>query len=452
MRMKPSVYIETFGCQMNVADSERAATGLRKAGYDLCESAENADVVLFNTCSVRERAEQKVRTRIGEVRTARGSDRPQVVGVMGCVAQLEGERIFQRTPAVNIVIGTRATDRIPSLIERAQRGESNVSDLGERAINEVWDVSPVERHSAHVAFVPIIEGCNKFCSFCIVPYSRGREKSRTASQIVAEVKSLFALGYKEIHLIGQNVNSYRPTTDSGLEGFQGASPFCRLLRAVAATGMPRIKFTTSFPRDFHPDIISAIEANHNLCDWIHLPVQSGSDRVLKLMRRGHKKADYLRKIDRIRNSSRRLALTSDIIVGFPGETAEDFRQTLELVEHCRYDGLYLFKYSKRPGTPAADLPDDVPAEVKTARFLELEKAQRRAQREVYRSYVGRRLSVLAERQSSRSSADLVGHSTCHKVVNFPSSRVLEGEIADVLITEAKTNSLYGTVVNGSVIE
>jgi tRNA-2-methylthio-N6-dimethylallyladenosine synthase len=170
------------------------------------------------------------------------------------------------------------------------------------------------------------------------------------------------------------------------------------------------------------------------------------------MRRGHKKADYLRKIDRIRNSSRRLALTSDIIVGFPGETDEDFRQTLELVEHCRYDGLYLFKYSKRPGTPAADLPDDVPEEVKTARFLELEKAQRRAQREVYRSYVGRRLSVLAERQSSRSSADLVGHSTCHKVVNFPSSSVLEGEIADVLITEAKTNSLYGTVVNGSVIE
>ena len=284
-----------------------------------------------------------------------------------------------------------------------------------------------------------------------MPYSRGREKSRTASEIVAEVKSLFALGYKEIHLIGQNVNSYRPRTDSGLEGFQGASPFCRLLRAVAATGMPRIKFTTSFPRDFHPDIVSAIEANHNLCDWIHLPVQSGSDRVLKLMRRGHKRADYLRKIDRIKNSSRRLALTSDIIVGFPGETDEDFRQTLELVEHCRYDGLYLFKYSKRPGTPAADLPDDVPEEVITARFLELEKAQRRAQREVYRSYVGRRLSVLAERQSSRSSADVVGHSTCHKVVNFPSFSILEGEIADVLITEAKTNSLYGTVVNEPVI-
>jgi tRNA-2-methylthio-N6-dimethylallyladenosine synthase len=450
--MKPSVYIETFGCQMNVADSERAATGLRKAGYELCESAENADVVLFNTCSVRERAEQKVYTRIGEVRTARGGDgQPIIVGVMGCVAQLEGERIFERAPAVNIVIGTRATDRVPSLIDRAQRGESNVSDLGERAENEVWDVSAVERHSAHVAFVPIIEGCNKFCSFCIVPYSRGREKSRPAGEIVAEVKRLLVLGYKEIHLIGQNVNSYRPGTESGLGGFPGATPFCRLLRAVAATDMPRIKFTTSFPRDFHPDIVSAIEDNHNLCDWVHLPVQSGSDRVLKLMRRGHKRADYMERIDRIKNSSRRLALTSDIIVGFPGETEEDFRQTLELVEQCGYDGLYLFKYSKRPGTPAANLPDDVPEKEKTARFLELEKAQRRAQQEVYRAYVGRKLSVLAERQSSRSSADLVGHSTCHKVVNFPGASSLEGEIVDVLITEAKTNSLYGRMVNRPII-
>jgi tRNA-2-methylthio-N6-dimethylallyladenosine synthase len=431
---------------MNVADTERAATGLRASGYDLCTSVDEADVVLLNTCSVREKAERKVYTRIGELRAERPGNHELLVGVMGCVAQLEGESVFAQASSVNMVIGTRATDRIPELIERARDGEKRVLDLGERGDNEWWDVSPVERHSPHVAFIPIIEGCNKFCSFCIVPYSRGRERSRPANEIVAETKRLQALGYKEIHLIGQNVNSYRPRVQDGLEGFSGATPFCRLLRAVAATGLPRIKFTTSFPRDFHPDIVTAIEENPNLCDWVHLPVQSGSDRILKLMRRGHKCSDYLERTQRIKNSSRRLALTSDIIVGFPGETDEDFQQTLELVRECEYDGLYLFKYSKRSGTPAAEFHDNVPETEKTARFLELEKVQRTAQEKVYSSYVGRKLSVLAERQSSRSEDDLSGHSTCHKVVNFRGDSSLEGEIVDVLVTAAKTNSLYGTLV------
>jgi tRNA-2-methylthio-N6-dimethylallyladenosine synthase len=444
--MKPRVYIETFGCQMNVADSERAATGLRASGYDLCQSPEEADVVLLNTCSVREKAERKVYTRIGELRSARPGRQDLLVGVMGCVAQLEGEAVFQQASLVNMVIGTRATDRIPVLIERARDGEKRVLDLGERGEEDSWDVSPVERHSPHVAFIPIIEGCNKFCSFCIVPYSRGRERSRPANEIIAEVNKLQALGYKEIHLIGQNVNSYRPRVEDGLEGFTGATPFCRLLRAVAATDMTRIKFTTSFPRDFHPDIVTAIEENPNLCDWVHLPVQSGSDRILKLMRRGHKRSDYLARIERIKNSSRRLALTSDIIVGFPGETDEDFQRTLELVKQCEYDSLYIFKYSKRAGTPAADFHDNVPEQEKTARFLELERVQRAAQEKIYQSYVGRKLSVLAERQSSRSEKDLSGHSTCHKVVNFEGDSSLEGEIVDVLVTAAKTNSLYGTVV------
>ena len=449
--MKPRVYIETFGCQMNVADTERAATGLRASGYDLCQSIDEADIVLLNTCSVREKAERKVYTRIGEVRAARSGQQDLLVGVMGCVAQLEGETIFNNAASVNMVIGTRATDRIPTLIERAREGERRVIDLGERGEHDVWDVSPVERHSPHVAFIPIIEGCNKFCSFCIVPYSRGRERSRPASEIIAETTRLQKLGYKEIHLIGQNVNSYRPRVEDGLEGFPGATPFCRLLRAVAATGMPRIKFTTSFPRDFHHDIVSAIEENPNLCDWIHLPVQSGSDRILKLMRRGHKRSDYLERIERVKNSSRRLALTSDIIVGFPGETDEDFRQTVKLVKECEYDSLYLFKYSKRAGTPAASFHDNVSESEKTARFLELEKAQRAAQEKIYRSYVGRTLSVLAEGQSSRSEDDLKGHSTCHKVVNFRGRRGLEGEIVDVLVTTAKTNSLYGTLVDGPAV-
>ena len=453
--MKPRVYIETFGCQMNVADTERAATGLRRSGYELCDSADDADVVLLNTCSVREKAERKVYTRIGEVRAARTDARGRqdvLVGVMGCVAQLEGGSIFENAPSVDMVIGTRATDRIPQLIERAQAGERKVLDLGERGDSDAWDVSPAERHSPHVAFIPIIEGCNKFCSFCIVPYSRGRERSRPASEIVAEVKNLQTLGYKEIHLIGQNVNSYRPRVEDGLEGFKGATPFCRLLRAVANTGMPRIKFTTSFPRDFHPDIVSAIEENPNLCDWIHLPVQSGSDRVLKMMRRGHTRNDYAQRIERIKSSSRRLALTSDIIVGFPGETDEDFRQTLALVEQCEYDSLYIFKYSKRAGTPAANFADSVPEQEKKARFLELEAAQRRIQERIYRSYVGRTLHVLVERQSTRSENDLAGHSTCNKVVNFAGDRSLEGEIVQVTVTAAKTNSLYGELVNRSAVE
>jgi tRNA-2-methylthio-N6-dimethylallyladenosine synthase len=447
--MKPRVYIETFGCQMNVADSERAATGLRASGYDLCDSADEADVVLLNTCSVREKAERKVYTRIGEVHAARSGKQDVLVGVMGCVAQLEGRSIFEHAPSVDMVIGTRATDRIPDLIERAQHGERRVIDLGERGESDVWDVSPAERHSPHVAFIPIIEGCNKFCSFCIVPYSRGRERSRPASEIIAEVKNLQALGYKEIHLIGQNVNSYRPRVEDGLEGFKGATPFCRLLRAVAATGMPRIKFTTSFPRDFHPDIVAAIEENENLCDWIHLPVQSGSNRVLKLMRRGHTRDDYRQRIERIKSSRRRLALTSDIIVGFPGETDEDFRQTLDLVKQCDYDSLYIFKYSKRAGTPAANFTDDVPEKDKTARFLALEEVQRHNQERIYRSYVGRTLQVLVERQSTRSQDDLSGHSTCNKVVNFAGDRSLEGNIVDVTVTAAKTNSLYGSLVNHS---
>jgi tRNA-2-methylthio-N6-dimethylallyladenosine synthase len=447
--MKSKVYIETFGCQMNVADTERAATGLRKAGYDLTTVAAGADVVLLNTCSVRERAERKVFRRINEIRSEakRAGQLKPLIGVMGCVAQLEGEAIFQNAPAVDLIVGTQATDRIPSLIERAQGGEAAVIDLDERQQGEVWDVSPAERRSPYVAFVPIIEGCNKFCSFCIVPYSRGREKSRSAVEIVNEVDRLRTLGYKEVHLIGQNVNSYRPKSQEGLERYAGATPFSRLLRAVAATGMERIKFTTSFPRDFHPDIVCALEEFPNLCDWVHLPVQSGSDRILKAMRRGHTALDYLRRVEVIKNAQRRLSLTSDIIVGFPGESVADFENTLRLVRNCQYDGLFIFKYSKRTGTPAASLEDVVPEAEKTARFLALEELQESLQQRVYGAYVGRTLSVLAERESARSSEDMTGHSTCHKVVNFRAGQTQPGEIVNVVISEAKPYSLYGELAN-----
>ena len=434
---------------MNVADTERAATGLRKAGYDLTASAAGADVVLLNTCSVRERAERKVFRRISEIRSQakRAGQQKPLIGVMGCVAQLEGGAIFQNAPAVDLIIGTQATDRIPSLIERARGGEASVIDLEERQEGEVWDVSPAERRSPYVAFVPIIEGCNKFCSFCIVPYSRGREKSRSGLEIVAEVNKLRSLGYKEVHLIGQNVNSYRPKSQEGLEGYSGATPFSRLLRAVATTGMERIKFTTSFPRDFHPDIVSALEEFPNLCDWIHLPVQSGSDRILKAMRRGHNAADYLRRVETVKRSQRRLSLTSDIIVGFPGESEADFESTLRLVRSCQFDGLFIFKYSTRAGTPAAALDEAVPEADKTARFLALEELQESLQVGVYGDYVGRKVSVLVERESARSSEDMTGHSTCNKVVNFRANQTQPGEVVDVLISQAKPYSLYGELVN-----
>jgi tRNA-2-methylthio-N6-dimethylallyladenosine synthase len=439
---RTSVYIETFGCQMNVADAELAATRLRTAGYDLADSATRADVVIFNTCSVRARAEQKVYTRIGEVRNRRAGA-PPLIGVMGCVAQLEGEAIFDQAPAVRLVVGTRATERLPSLIEQAREGAERTLDLGERSEGMTWDISPVERRSPHVAFVPIIEGCNKFCTYCIVPYSRGRERSRPAREIVGEVRRLASEGYKEIQLIGQNVNSYRPKVSEGLEGIPGATPFSRLLRAVAATGMPRIKFTTSFPRDFHADIVAAIDEHANLCPWVHLPVQSGDDGVLRAMRRGYKVLDYLRRVEAVKGARRRIALTSDIIVGFPGETPEAFENTMRLVERCEYDGLYIFKYSERPGTPAAKLPEDVSAGEKTERFLALEGLQKRLQRAIYDSYVGAEVSVLVEGESARSGEDLTGHTDCNKVVNFRGGPELIGEIVRVRVAEAKTNSLYG---------
>src|SRR5215510_7824773 len=444
--MSASVYLETIGCQMNVADSERAAVRLRSAGFTLADSPEIADVVIFNTCSVRERAAHKVFTRIGEVRRNRLSSQP-IVGVMGCVAQLEGADVFNNSPSVSLVAGTRATDRLPALIKRAIGGEQRVIDLDERQERERWQVPAQARTSKHVAFVPIIEGCNKFCTYCIVPLSRGRESSRSASDIIREVEELRDFGYREIHLIGQNVNSYRPRTQDGLEAFPGATSFCRLLRAVAATGMERIKFTTSFPRDFHADIVAAIDEHQNLCEWVHLPVQSGSDRILRAMRRGHTSSDYLKRIGSVKNARRRMSITSDIIVGFPGETAADFHETVRLVEQVGYDGLYIFKYSERRGTPAAGLSDDVSREEKSSRFIELETTQRRLQKGIYEAYLGRELEVLVEGLSAKSEGDLTGHSTCHKVVNFPGKSSLLGQIVKVRISAAKQNSLYGKVIN-----
>jgi len=437
------VYLETFGCQMNVSDSERVATTLATNGFEMTPLESEADVVLINTCSVRERAEQKLYTRVGRIRSS--FEKKPLVGVLGCVAQLEGETLFKKIEGIDMILGTKAVGRIADVIERVLDGEDGIVDLGGREKDYDWTVSDPQRHSPHVAFVPIIEGCNKFCTYCIVPFSRGREVSLPASEIIRSILDMRRSGIKEVHLIGQNVNSYRPATDSGLEGFHGNTPFSRLLRAVAATGIERVKFNTSFPRDFKSDIVDAINEHENLCNWVHLPVQSGSDRVLKAMKRGHTVESYRRKIDYIRSSPRDISITTDIIVGFPGESDADFDNTSKLVEYAGYDQSYIFKYSPRPGTPAFEMADDVSPELKTLRFRELEAVQRRTQNERLQRYIGRVLDVLVERPALRHREQVSGHSTCHKVVNFDGPREMIGQIVKVKITEIKSNSLLGTL-------
>ncbi len=429
---------------MNVSDSERVASTLAAQGFSITSNQENADIILINTCSVREKAEQKLYSKVGRIRHSE-REKP-VIGIMGCVAQLEGESLFQKIEGVDFVLGTRAVGRVSEAIHNVLENGPGHADLGEREVDYDWIVADDQRHSRYVAFVPIIEGCNKFCTYCIVPFSRGRETSLPASEIIRQVLELRRDGVKEVHLIGQNVNSYRPKTDSGLEGFVGATPFSRLLRAVAATGIERIKFNTSFPRDFHPDIVDAIDENENLCNWVHLPVQSGSDRVLQAMKRLHTVESYRKRIDKVRSSNRDISITTDIIVGFPGETDEDFIETVKLAEYCEYDAAYIFRYSPRPGTPAYEMEDDVPLRVKTERFLELENVQRSLQMKRMNAYLGREVSVLAERLSTKSGEDLTGHSTCHRVVNFAGTSDMLGTIVNIKVNEIKTNSLFGEVV------
>lgn len=438
------VFLETYGCQMNVSDSERIASSLSARGYAITPTQSDADVILINTCSVREKAELKLYSKVGRIRKA--FEKKPIVGVMGCVAQLEGETLFDKIEGVDLVIGTRAVGRISEALESVFNGNGKFADLGERERDYNWDVNEDQRHSPYVAFVPIIEGCNKFCTYCIVPFSRGREVSLSASEIVRQVLELRRQGVKEVHLIGQNVNSYKPTDDSGLEDFAGKSPFSRLLRAVAATGIERVKFNTSFPRDFHDDIVDAIDENENLCNWVHLPVQSGSDRVLKAMKRLHTIDRYKSKIDKIRSSSRNIALTTDIIVGFPGETKEDFERTVELFGYCKFDMAYIFKYSPRFGTPSYKMKHDVSEDEKSSRFNQLEKVQKRLQSESLSRYNGRTVSVLAEKFSAKAPDDLSGHSTCHRVVNFKGVPEMLGSIVSVQISAVKSNSLYGVAV------
>lgn len=457
------LYLETHGCQMNAHDSEKAIGVLADAGYESTDQPAEADLILLNTCMVREKAARKVFTRIdllkGLVRKARSKESTApIFGVMGCVAQAEAARIFERSRDVRLVVGTQSIAKLPELLAQLQEGFPHAIDVRLSKDTDFIELSADRRTTEFVAYITITEGCDKFCSYCIVPFTRGRERSRTAGKILAEAKELANWGYKEIHLLGQNVNSYGLRSRTISRFRDQAAPaseteesvsFAGLLDLLGReSGIPRIKYTTSFPRDFTLEIVEVMDQHANLCEWVHLPAQAGSDRILRAMRRGYTRADYLEKISFIKSARKDLSITSDIIVGFPGETEQDFSETLSLIAEVEYDGLYIFKYSPRPRTPAQAYADSVPEDVKTDRFLRLQELQDMIQKRRYTRYLGREVEVLVEGVSARSEADLTGHTRCQKVVNFPKSNCQLGDLVNVYIEEIRHHSLYGEVTSG----
>jgi len=455
--MSKKLYLETYGCQMNVHDSEKATFALSQAGYELTSIPLDADLILLNTCMVREKAARKVYSRISELKhqlktqPVPGNSQP-IFGVMGCVAQAEAERMFDRSRDIKLVLGTQAIGHLPEMVSQIEQGFPKAINVRLSKNADFFELNADVRQTEHIAYITITEGCNKFCSFCIVPFTRGRERSRPAERIVAEAKDLASQGFKEIHLLGQNVNSY------GLSGryhtnyiqeseVEHQITFAKLLEKVALeSGIPRIKYTTSYPRDFDETIIKVMDQHDNLCEWVHLPVQSGSNRILRAMRRGYTRQEYLEKIGFIKNAKKDISITGDIIVGFPGESEDDFNETLSLIGEVEYDGLYIFNYSPRPKTPAAAYTDSIPEEVKTERLMKLQELQRRIQTTRYGRYLGKSVEVLVEGFSARSDKDYFGHSRCNKVVNFPASQNVLGQIVNVQITDVKQNSLYGHLI------
>jgi tRNA-2-methylthio-N6-dimethylallyladenosine synthase len=448
------VYLETHGCQMNVHDSEKALAALAGIGYESVADVTDADLVLLNTCMVREKPEQKVFKRIQSLKHEQMSGKRAVFGVMGCVAQAEAERIFDRSQDVRIVLGTQSIARLPQMVEQVEQGFPRSIDVTLTKDADFFEIGADTRQTNQIAYISIIEGCNKFCSYCIVPFTRGRERSRPADKILAEMQALAATGFKEVHLIGQNVNSY------GLSGrFRGNLPtkfnssesdeltFAQLLELVAQKGgVPRIKYLTSYPRDFDQEIVRVMDAQETLCEWVHLPAQSGSDRILKRMRRGYTFQEYMQKISFLRTAQKDYSVTGDVIVGFPGETEEDFLATMRLVAEVEYDGLYIFQYSPRPNTAALAYDETVPEQIKTDRLMRLVELQNRIQQRRYERYLGRTVEVLVEGVSAKSEEELTGHTRCHKTVNFPRGTIRQGDLVRVQIDRVGKNSLHGQII------
>ena len=442
MTQAKKVYIRTFGCQMNEYDSDKMADVLAAAeGFEKTSEPAEADLILFNTCSVREKAQEKVFADLGRVRGLKQARPGVLIGVGGCVASQEGEDLVRRAPFVDLVFGPQTLHRLPELIaRRRETGEAQV-DISFPEI-EKFDRLPPPRAEGASAFVSIMEGCSKYCSFCVVPYTRGEEVSRPLADVLAEVRALAAGGVRELTLLGQNVNAWRGALPGG-----AAADFAHLLAQVARVeGVERIRYTTSHPLEFTQRLIDAYGRLPKLVSHLHLPVQSGSDRVLAAMKRNYTALEYRSIVRRLRAVRPDVSLTTDFIVGFPGETEEDFELTLRLVEDVRFDGAFSFIYSARPGTPAAALADDTPREVKVER---LQRLQRRVQ-ELYEGYsramVGTRQRVLVEGAARKDATELAARTENNRVVNFPGDARLVGRYAEVEITAALPHSLRGAVV------
>jgi tRNA-2-methylthio-N6-dimethylallyladenosine synthase len=437
-----SFYLETFGCQMNVVDSERIATLLQEIGYQPVSAPEGADLVLLNTCSVRDKAERKVYGHLGRFKPLKDRRPSLIVGVGGCVAQQEGEELLRKIPHLDLVFGTHNVHKLPEMVRRVEEGRERCLETDFLDRDTRLALFPERSEGEGVTrFVTIMQGCDNFCTYCIVPHVRGREISRPAADIVAEVLELAAQGVKEVTLIGQNVNSY-----GRKEGWD--LTFARLLEAIhAIAGIERIRFTTSHPRDFSEDMIAVFGQLSKLALHLHLPVQSGSDRILAAMERGYTSARYLDTVRRLRQVAPRIRFTTDIIVGFPGETEEDFQQTLDLVEQVGFADLYSFLYSPRPGTAAASYPQQIEPAVRQQRFDRLLALQEGISRATWGADVGQVHAVLVEGES-RQGGQLFGRSTWNRIVNFPGDQALIGTIVPVRITVSYRNSQLGELAGG----
>ncbi|MEW8691610.1 MAG: tRNA (N6-isopentenyl adenosine(37)-C2)-methylthiotransferase MiaB [Candidatus Thiodiazotropha endolucinida] len=437
--MAGKLYIKTFGCQMNEYDSSRMADGLRVGeGLVLTEDAQAADVLLLNTCSIREKAQEKVFSQLGRWRPLKEKNPGLIIGVGGCVASQEGEAIRQRAPYVDIVFGPQTLHRLPEMIRHARREHTPVVDVTFPEI-EKFDRLPEPRADGPTAYVSVMEGCSKYCTYCVVPFTRGEEISRPFDDVIAEVAGLAAQGVREINLLGQNVNAYRGEMTDGDE-----ADLALLIEYVAAVkGIERIRFTTSHPVEFSDSLIEVYGQAPELVSFLHLPVQSGSDRVLAMMKRGHMAIEYKAKIRRLREVRPDITISSDFIVGFPGETEEDFEATLQLIEEVGFDHSYSFIYSRRPGTPAADLPDDVPLAVKQQRLERLQQLINSQAQRISRRMVGTLQRILVERPAKKNPTQLAGRTENNRVVNFDGPIELIGQFVEVRITEALPNSLRG---------
>jgi len=432
-------YLETFGCQMNVHDSEKVVGTLEQQGYAQVQVEEEADLILYNTCSIRDKAEQKVFNRLNDYKKLHNQGKR--FGVLGCVAQQEGERIFERAPYVSLVSGSASYRKLPEMLARLEAGESRITGLNDRNTEETFETEFTARTNPYRGYITIIEGCDKFCAYCVVPYTRGKERSRTSTSVLAEARRMADSGYSEIQLLGQNVNSYRDP--------EGKLSFAELLAAIGQLdGIRRVRFTTSHPRDFTHDIVDAIDAVPALCDHVHLPVQSGSTTVLARMNREYSRDQYLERVSWVRAAERPISMTTDIIVGFPGETPDDFIQTMDLLAEVQYDAVFAFKYSPRPNTPSIHMPDSIPEEEKSLRLQSLLDRQREIQRANYFKHIGE-IHEAAVEGHNRQRGQVIGRTSQNKTLNFTASSPIlpaPGSYAQVRVTAAFPNSLVGEAI------